>query len=288
MSMFRKAERAKARLRMAVIGPSGSGKTYSALLIAFGLGGKVVVIDSENGSADLYASLGEYDVYTMTKPYEPEKLIAVIKEAEKEGYGTIVIDSLTHYWAGEGGLLERHDKIGGNSYTAWGKVTPVHQRMIEAINTSTCHVISTMRSKTEYVLAEKNGKQVPEKVGMAPVQRDGAEYEYTVVFNINMNHTAEATKDRTGLFDGRFFTPDIDTGKQLLEWLESGVDKPMMIRKDTQHTIATEAKERGISGNTMSETIKEKYGKDNSSELTEEEALDLLKFVQTIEPEVKA
>jgi hypothetical protein len=162
----------------------------------------------------------------MDKPYEPEKLISVIKEAEKEQYDVIIVDSLTHYWAGEGGLLERHEKIGGNSYTAWAKVTPVYQRMMETILQCKSHIIFTMRTKQDYVLVEKNGKQVPEKVGLAPIMRDGAEYEVTVAMNVNMHHLAEVSKDRTGLFDGRQFTPDESIGKTLLDWLENGVDVP--------------------------------------------------------------
>ena len=224
MSMFRAAQRSKSKLRLSIIGPSGAGKTYSALKIAFGLGGKVVVIDSENGSADLYSGLGQYDVFTMQPPYEPEKLMTVIKAAEAEGYDTIIIDSLSHYWSGEGGLLDRHTKIGGNSYTAWAKVSPVQQRLIECMLSSKCHIIANMRAKQDYVLVDKGGKQVPEKVGLAPVQRDQIEFEFSLVLTINMEHVATASKDRTELFDGKWFIPNEDTGKQLLAWLENGTD----------------------------------------------------------------
>ena len=226
MSIFRAAQRSKSKLRLSIIGPSGAGKTYSALLIAFGLGGKVVVIDSENGSADLYSGLGQYDVYTMQPPYEPEKLISVIRAAESEGYDTIIIDSLSHYWSGEGGLLDRHTKIGGNSYTAWAKVSPVQQRLIESMLSSKCHIIANMRAKQDYVLVDKNGKQVPEKIGLAPVQRDQIEFEFSLVLTMNMDHVATASKDRTELFDGKWFTPTKETGQQLLAWLEAGSDAP--------------------------------------------------------------
>lgn len=224
MSMFRAAQRSKSKLRLSIIGPSGAGKTYSALKIAFGLGGKVVVIDSENGSADLYSGLGQYDVFTMQPPYEPEKLMNVIKAAEAEGYDTIIIDSLSHYWSGEGGLLDRHTKIGGNRYTAWAKVSPVQQRLIECMLSSKCHIIANMRAKQDYVLVDKGGKQVPEKIGLAPVQRDQIEFEFSLVLTLNMDHVATASKDRTELFDGKWFTPSEETGKQLLAWLESGTD----------------------------------------------------------------
>ena len=226
MSLFRAAQRSKSKLRLSIIGPSGAGKTYSALLIAFGLGGKTVVIDSENGSADLYSGLGKYDVYTMQPPYEPEKLMNIIKSAETEGYETVIIDSLSHYWSGEGGLLERHTKIGGNSYAAWAKVSPVQQRLVECMLSSKCHIIANMRAKQDYVLVDKGGKQVPEKIGLAPVQRDQIEFEFSLVLTMNMDHIATASKDRTELFDGKWFKPTIDTGRELLAWLETGTDAP--------------------------------------------------------------
>lgn len=228
---FRKAERKKAKLRCGISGPSGSGKTYSALLIAFGLGGKVAMIDTENGSGDLYAHLGEYDVLTLQAPYTPDKYIEAIKAAEAAGYASVVIDSLTHAWSGEGGLLDQQGKIAdsgrGNSYTAWRTITPKHNALVEAMLQSSCHIIATMRSKTEYVI-EKNdkGKDTPRKIGMAPVQRDGMEYEFTVFFDISIEHVATASKDRTSLFDQTFFKPSSDTGARLLAWLNAGADAP--------------------------------------------------------------
>ncbi len=227
MKMFRKAERCKAKLRLGITGPAGSGKTYSALQIAFGIGGKVAVIDTESGSADLYAHLGQYDVCILKSPFTVQKYLAAIKAAEDAKYDVLIIDSLSHAWAGEGGLLDQQGKLAdsgkGNSYTAWRQVTPWHNKLVDAILQSPCHIIATMRSKTEYVLSTNDkGKQEPKKVGMAPVQRDGMEYEFTVVFDLSQNHVAAATKDRTSLFDGIVFQPTKDTGKQLLEWLESG------------------------------------------------------------------
>lgn len=227
--MFKKAERKKARLRMGLIGPSGSGKTYSALLMASGLcpDGKIAVIDTENGSADLYANLCEYFTATITPPYTTKKYIDTIKMAEAEGFDVIIIDSLSHAWAGEGGLLDKQGKIAdsgrGNSYTAWRKVTPDHNRLIDTMLQSKCHIIATMRAKTDYVIEEDaRGKKVPRKVGMAPVQRDGMDYEFTLVFDLDLNHSAQASKDRTSIFDGQIFTPAASTGTQIYEWLQEG------------------------------------------------------------------
>lgn len=230
--MFRKAERKKAKARIGISGPSGSGKTYSALLIAFGLGKKIAMIDTENGSGDLYAHLGEYDICQIQAPYEPKKYIDAIKGAEKAGYEVIVIDSLTHAWAGEGGLLDQQGKIAdsgkGNSYTAWRTITPKHNELVEAMLQSACHIIATVRAKTEYVQQKNdNGKVEIKKVGMAPIQRDGLEYEVGVFFELSQDHTASTSKDRTGIFDGKYFKPSQDTGKQLLTWLESGTASPL-------------------------------------------------------------
>lgn len=232
MVQIRKAERKKAKLRMGLVAPSGAGKTYSALLIAFGLGGKVGVIDTENGSADLYANLGDYDVITLSAPFTVAKYIEAIKAFESADYNTIIIDSLSHAWAGDGGLLDKQGKIAdtgkGNSYTAWRQITPEHNNLIESMLQSKCHIIATMRAKTEYVMeVTDKGKQAPKKVGLAPVQRDGMDYEFTVVLDIDVaTHQATSSKDRTGLFDGQIFKPTQETGERLLQWLNDGIDAP--------------------------------------------------------------
>lgn len=176
---FRKAERRKAKLRLGITGPAGSGKTYGALLIAKGLGGKTVLIDTENGSGDLYAALFDYDVGRIQAPYDVRKYFQAIYDAEQAGYDIIIIDSLSHAWSGEGGLLDVQGKIAdssrsGNSFAAWRKVTPLHNKLIDMILNSKCHIIATMRSKTEYIQAEnERGKTEIRKVGLAPVQREG-------------------------------------------------------------------------------------------------------------------
>lgn len=227
---IRKAQRMKAKLRMGIAAPSGAGKTYSALLLAFGLGGKVGLIDTEHGSGDLYAHLGDYDVIGIEAPYSVEKYINAIAEFEKAGYNTIIIDSLSHAWSGDGGLLDQQGKLadrGTNSFAAWRTITPKHNALVDAMLRSPCHVIATMRAKQDYVLETNDkGKQQPKKVGLAPVQREGMEYEFTVMLDVDMNHIASASKDRTSLFDGRYFKIGKDTGVELLQWLEMGQDAP--------------------------------------------------------------
>jgi hypothetical protein len=227
---FRRAERRKAKLRLGISGAAGSGKTYSALLIAFGLGGRVALIDTENGSGDLYAHLGPYDVLQLGSPYTPDRYVEAIRAAEREGYDTIIIDSLSHAWAGEGGVLDMQGRIAdsgkGNGFAAWRTVTPKHNALVEAMLQSGCHVIATLRAKTEYVQErDQKGGTVIRKVGLAPVQRDGLEYEFTVVLDLGADHSAHAGKDRTGLFDGTTFRPGQDTGRSLLGWL-AGSGKP--------------------------------------------------------------
>lgn len=227
---IRKAERKKAKLRLGIAAPSGAGKTYSALLMAFGLGGKVGLIDTEHGSGDLYANLGDYDIIPIEAPYTVNKYVQAIKSFEEAGYTTIIIDSLSHAWAGDGGLLDKQGKMadrGTNSFAAWRTITPEHNALVDAMLRSPCHIIATMRAKQEYVLETNDkGKQQPKKVGMAPVQREGMEYEFTVMLDVDMHHIASASKDRTSLFDGRFFKIGQDTGKELLGWLETGTEGP--------------------------------------------------------------
>ncbi len=230
MSMFQKAVKAKKRLRMALLGPSGSGKTYSALAIASGLGGKVAVVCTERGSASLYADRFDFDVLDLDH-FSPKDYIEAIREAGKAGYGVLVIDSLSHAWTGKGGALEMVDAVakrqgGGNNFTAWREVTPLHNAMVDAILAAPCHVITTMRTKMEYVIEEDaRGKKVPRKVGMAPIQRDGFEYEFDVVADMNHEHDFIISKTRCDLLDGAVINrPGVELAERLVSWLESGAE----------------------------------------------------------------
>ena len=228
--VIRKAERRKAKLRLALIGPTGCGKTYSALQLAFGLGEQVGMIDTENGSGDLYANIGDYDIISLTAPYTVNKYRDAIRAFENAGYGTIIIDSLTHAWSGQGGLLDKRNQLessgkAANGFAAWREITPEHNLLVEEMLGSPAHIIATMRVKTEYVLEQnEKGKMVPRKVGLAPVQRDGLEYEFTLVLDIDASHVASASKGRTSLFDGWFDKISPDIGHRLLGWLNTGRD----------------------------------------------------------------
>ncbi len=175
----------------------------SALYLAYGLCGdwnKIAVIDSENNSADLYAHLGGYNILPLEGKYAPETYMDAIKVCEQAGMEVIIIDSMSQCWDN---LLEYHAGLPGNSFTNWQKVTHRMTVLIQTISGVNCHVISTMKCKQDYVLSEKNGKMVPEKVGLKSMQRDGLDYEFTIVFDIDIKHHMTATKDRTGLFMGK-------------------------------------------------------------------------------------
>ena len=234
---FEKAEKSQGRLRIALTGPSGSGKTYSGLLIATGIveamkkmgldtGKGIAVIDTENGSAADYADRFEFDLLKMEAPYTVEKYIAGVQEAYGLKYSVLLLDSITHEWAGEGGIIQRKDSMdarGGNHFTNWVGFTKEHEQFKNMILNNKVHLIATMRSKQDYVMEQNaKGKEAPKKVGMAPVQRDGMEYEFTTVLDLSMKHEAMSSKDRTGLFDGTFFRPTKETGVLLLEWRMSG------------------------------------------------------------------
>jgi len=222
MKQFVKAARNSCKIKMALQGPSGSGKTYSALLVAFGLTqdwSKIAVIDSENGSAHLYSELGDYSVLGLNPPFTPESYIEAVDLAAKSGFKCLIIDSLSSEWSGQGGILDIHSNIPGNSFSAWAKVTPRHNAFLQKILQADIHVIGTMRSKTDYIISEKNGKQIPEKVGLKAVQREDSEYEFTLVFELSQRHQATVSKDRTGLFINK---PDLnlseEVGNAIAEW----------------------------------------------------------------------
>ena len=227
---IQQASRKKAKIRLGLSSVSGGGKTYSAILIATGLCtdiSKVAIIDTENGSADLYAHLGNYNVISLTPPFTPERYIEAITTAEKAGMEIIIIDSITQEWEGKGGCLEIQENLGGK-YQDWAKVTPRHRAFIEAILQSPCHIITTVRRKQDYdMVKDGNGKTRVEKLGLKEVTREGFEYELTINLELDIRHNATASKDRTGLFMGKpAFIPNAETGKLILNWCNEGIEAP--------------------------------------------------------------
>ena len=225
--MFQKAERKQRKLRMALVGPSGSGKTLSALLIASGLGKKIAVIDTEHGSASIYADKVDFDSCCLTS-FHPNKYVEAISAASKAGYDVLIIDSLSHAWMGKDGELELAGK-NKNSFAGWKDVRPLERKLIETMLTANCHVIVTMRSKTEWTMVEKpntygNMTMTPEKVGTAPIQTSGIEYEFDIVGDMDCKtNTLSISKSRCSEIQGQqFFQPSKEVAEVLQAWLEQG------------------------------------------------------------------
>jgi hypothetical protein len=229
MVQIRKARRSATKLRLLLTGPSGSGKTYGGLLVAKGLGSqRTIVIDTEQGSSDLYDRLHDFDVIDLAPPFTPEAYIEAIDAAEQAGADCIVIDSISHEWNGKGGCLELVDEIArakfkGNTWSAWSELTPRHRAFIDRMLRSSAHIIATGRSKTETAQVDDHGRKKVVKLGMRLESRDGAEYEFTTVLDIvHDGHFAVASKDRTGIFGGDPKPISVETGERLAAWLAGG------------------------------------------------------------------
>lgn len=236
--MFEKVTRKKAKLRMALTGVSGSGKTLSALYIAYGITGdwnKIALIDTEHERARFYADrsdlgTGEFLYAPFEPPYSPMRYKEfVLKGALAVGSdGVVIVDSFTHAWNNEGGVLDIKEQIakqpGKNSYTAWHEAGIEQNNLVNTILAVDCHTIVTMRSKMDYAMQEnEKGKMQPVKMGLAPIQREDTEYEFDIVLDIARNHVATASKDTTFLDKfGAVITPEL--GVQLKEWLDNGVE----------------------------------------------------------------
>lgn len=225
-----KAEKKRAKLRLALDGPSGAGKTWTALAIASGIGKRVAVIDTERDSACLYANDFDFDSGNLDS-FSPLTYVDAIRSLEKD-YDVIVIDSLSHAWFGKDGALEQVDMAQkrqktANSYTAWRDVTPMHNALVDAMLQCRAHVIATIRTKTEYVQEKNdNGKTVIRRVGLAPVQREGMEYEFTMVCDLDIDHVLTVSKTRCSLFDGAVIRkPGREVGEKLLAWLNDGAEE---------------------------------------------------------------
>jgi hypothetical protein len=229
-TVFKKASRKRIKLKTAITGPAGSGKTTSGIRLARGLAGpngKVALIDTENGSASLYSDRYDFDVCEITPPFDHQKFIEAIMAAVDAGYDVVIIDSASHFWEG---ILEYKDKLdrrGGNSFMNWNEAGRQFKGILNSVLQSPIHVICCLRSKIDYVIEQDGkGKATPKKVGLAPIMRDGVEYEFTTVFDVDLSHNAATSKDRTGLFTDKIFQITEQTGEELAKWLESAEELP--------------------------------------------------------------
>jgi hypothetical protein len=229
MVAFKKATKKQAYLRLGGYGPSGSGKTFGMLRVAVGLAGpgeRIALIDSERGSAAKYSDRFDFDVCELGENRSIDAYLEAIKGAARAGYGVLIIDSLTHAWQE---LLEEVERIAkarykGNTWSAWSEATPMQRSLIDAIMTYPGHVLVTMRAKTEWGTEKNNnGKNTPTRVGLAPEQRQGVEYELDMLISITTEHYASVEKDRSGKFQDKTLDRlDEDFGRALAAWLRDG------------------------------------------------------------------
>jgi hypothetical protein len=256
---FTPATKEQVKARIALDGPSGSGKTWTALLTAkvlAGPDGKVAVIDTERESASLYADEFTFDTLNM-HTYDPRDLVKALAAAGAAGYAVVVIDSLSHFWMGQGGMLEQVDNAarrsyGGNSFGGWKDARPMERAMIDALLAYPGHVIVTMRTKSEWVIQENDrGKKEPKKVGTKAEQRDGIEYEFTIVGDMDLEHTLVISKSRARpLADAVIRMPDETFGQTILDWLGKG--KPM--------PSALDYRDQALNPHVTVEELRELYG----------------------------
>lgn len=242
---FEKAKREQVWLKVLLSGASGSGKSYSALKLATGIfnecGGEgIAYIGTEGSRNKYYADEFDYDLLELSEPYESEKYIEAIDEAVNAGYKILIIDSMSHEWKW---LNDVHDKMPGNSFTNWGKLKPRHNKMMEHILNAPIHVIATSRAKDDWVLEDKNGKQVPKKVGMGAQQDKDITYEYTVSLMLEQDtHIASSDKDNTHIFDGKYDKLTEKHGKALYDWANKG-DVPIQKPKPEEYKQVSESSE---------------------------------------------
>ena len=301
---FKKAQRSQAKIKVCIGGPSGSGKTMSSLLLAYGLikaahpdwsdaqcWDKICIVDTENASGSLYVGtmvgghrIGEYNTIMIDPPYEAGKYVDAIHMAEENDMEVTIIDSLSHAWSGEGGALDKQGKIAarsGNSYTAWREITPEHNKLVDAMLQSKCHVIAAIRAKMDYVQQKDDrGKTVVKNVGMGLVMRDGIEYEFTISFMLDSEHTANASKDRTGMFDGKYFTIDPSTGREIYQWLSSGSPEP--IKKDPPKIQKVTAGESGGNDLATAREMVDRVVKNRCANATAEEKQQIIAEIKDI------
>ena len=310
--VVKKASRKNVPLKLGITGASGSGKTFSALLIARGMvddWSEIGLIDTENGSGELYANqgpIGEYQYLNLRPPFAPHRYIEAIAAMEKSGVKICIVDSSSHEWDGEGGCLEMVEKLKPsmrNEFAAWGKVTPEHKKFLTAVLQSPMHFVMTTRRKQDYVLeADSRGKMVPKKVGMKEVQREGFEYELTVNFELDEIHHAKASKDRTSIFANNVapFLITQQTGELIRKWNDSGAARalPEPIQAPAPQQAAPAPEQQGPNrpqllhqiaqlgqtfvalGGNPKQAIADRYNKAGTSAMTSTELFDFAVFLE--------
>lgn len=293
---FRPATKYEAKLRIAITGPSGSGKTLTSLILGTRLvkeyGGNLALIDTERGSASKYADLFTFDTLEL-ESFHPNEYIDAIKTAEQAGYKVLIIDSLSHAWAGKDGALELVDRAAAadknaNSFAAWRNVTPLHQRLMDSIMGSSIHIIATMRSKMGYVQTQdERGRTVIMKVGMQSIQREGTEYEFDIVGDMDLEHNLLISKSRYPALMGQLIqNPNEDLATDIIEWLKGVTPTPQEEKSApltngqsvTREELSNLNKLRetlDVSKDELGNEVKKRFGHSNATQLTAEQIIEL-------------
>jgi ABC-type dipeptide/oligopeptide/nickel transport system ATPase component len=277
--MFTKATKTQARLRLALCGPSGSGKTYSALEIAKHLGTPIAVVDSEHGSASKYADRFDFDVCNLTD-FHPSRYLEAIKAAGEAGYKVIVIDSLSHAWFAE---LE----LAGKSFDGWKNVRPLERALIDAMLASPAHIIATMRTKTEWVMEEYVNKQgktcsAPKRIGTAPIQASGIEYEFDLAGEIDLNHLLTISKSRCpDLSNTTHLNPGKELADTMLQWLTEGAPAPeTALQKGQRIKQAREA--AGMTTEAVKLMMETEFNRSTPAQLSSDQCDRLIEMIQGV------
>lgn len=277
--MFVKASKTQLKLRLALYGGSGSGKTFSSLAIASHLmpDPKIAVIDTEHGSASRYAGAFEFDTCSL-QDHHPGKYIEAIQAAQEMGYDVVIVDSLTHAWYSELGL------VGGN-FNNWNKVRPIERQLISTLLSARCHLIVTMRAKTRYsvekIKTSRGESSAPKIIGTVPVQSPGVEYEFDIVGELSQDHILTIEKSRcSDLADRQFLNPGRGFAMEVSQWLTES-EQPWVEPDHSKAARVKFAREcEGVPQSVVVDLLQKAFKVSNPKDLTSEQVDSLVGMIR--------
>ena len=236
----RKAARRRRPLKMAMVGPTGGGKTYTAIKVAYEMGAQnLILIDSERSSGEIYSDIftnpdgSAYDHIDLPDN-DPATYIDALSLARANGNDFVIVDGISGAWSGaDGSVLEKVDRsqATGGKFGAWRDVTPLHNSLVQALIDCEVNLIVTMRVKMAYALETEGGKTEVKKLGLQPVQRDGMEYEFDVVADLDLDHKLSISKTRCAAIDGKLFPNGTGLAEPLVAWLVQATADPVPIER---------------------------------------------------------
>lgn len=293
---FQKATKSASLLRMALCGGPGAGKTWTGLALATGLGHKIALLDTERGSARKYAGDFDFDVCEL-ESFHPQHYIDGMVAAYQGGFDVLIIDSLSHAWAGKDGALELVDQAQAtgkdNRFTAWRHVTPLQHKLVDTMLRLPMHLIVTLRTKVAYVIEpDARGKQVPRKVGMAPIQREGCEYEFDVIGDLQSTELT-ITKTRLRFLQGLILecdpqnpiTPGQDLGQRIAADLQAAPEVPVGVGQQVEprelQKLWTMIREYKVDHDAFRDYLTQQLGLRSTKELTPEQLETCLSEIDT-------